>query len=320
MSHAGVRIGDRLVGDGQPVFVVAEIGINHNGSLELARKLIDGALLAGCDAVKFQKRTPELCVPREQWHVERDTPWGRMTYIEYRHRVELGAREYEAIDRYCRERGILWFASCWDEPSVDFIERFDPPCYKAASASLTDHALLRTVRSTGKPLIVSTGMSTMEEIEAAVAVTGQDDLLVAHATSTYPCPVEQLNLRMIHTLRRRFPDVPIGYSGHETGLAPTWAAVAMGATFVERHITLDRAMWGTDQAASVEVVGLVRLVANIRDIERSLGDGVKRVYPEELTARRKLRRVRPDEVRANGGAPAAAARVVDTENGIVSGP
>jgi N-acetylneuraminate synthase len=324
MSDAGVRIGDRLVGDGQPVFVVAEIGINHNGSLELARKLIDGALLAGCDAVKFQKRTPELCVPREQWHVERDTPWGRMTYIEYRHRVELGAREYEAIDRYCRERGILWFASCWDEPSVDFIERFDPPCYKAASASLTDHALLRTVRATGKPLILSTGMSTMEEIEAGIAVTGQDDLLVAHATSTYPCPVEQLNLRMIHTLKRRFPDVPIGYSGHETGLAPTWAAVAMGATFVERHVTLDRAMWGTDQAASVEVVGLVRLVANIRDIERSLGDGVKRVYPEELTARRKLRRVRPDEVRANGGAPAsaslAAARVADKENGIVGGP
>ncbi|HVR11901.1 MAG TPA: N-acetylneuraminate synthase family protein, partial [Thermoanaerobaculia bacterium] len=172
MSGAVVEVGGRRVGAGQPVLVIAEIGINHNGSLELARKMIDGALLAGCDAVKFQKRTPELCVPREQWYVERETPWGRMTYIDYRHRVELGEREYEAIDRYCRERGILWFASCWDEESVEFIERFDAPCYKAASASLTDLPLLRKVRSTGKPLILSTGMSTMDEIERAIEVTG----------------------------------------------------------------------------------------------------------------------------------------------------
>jgi N-acetylneuraminate synthase len=314
MSPAAIRVANRLVGDEQPVFVVAEIGINHNGSLELARKLIDGAVLAGCDAVKFQKRAPERCVPRDQWYVERDTPWGRMPYIEYRHRVEFGQSEYEAIDRYCKERGILWFASCWDEPSVDFIEAFDPPCYKAASASLTDLPLLRKMRSTGKPLILSTGMSTMEEIERAVAAVGEDALLVAHATSTYPCPVEQLNLRMIHTLKRRFQAVPVGYSGHETGLAPTWAAVAMGATFVERHITLDRAMWGTDQAASVEIVGLVKLVANIRDIERSLGDGIKRVYPEEQAARRKLRRVRADsDVRVD---PAAARG--DAENGVAS--
>ena len=320
MTHAVVKIASRPVGDGHNVFVIAEIGINHNGSLDVARKLIDAAVLAGCDAVKFQKRTPERCVPPDQWYVERDTPWGRIPYIEYRHRVEFGQAEYETIDRYCKERGILWFASCWDEEAVDFIERFDPPCYKAASASLTDLALLRKMRSTGKPLIISTGMSTMNEIERAVAGVGEDKLLVAHSTSTYPCPVEQLNLRMIDTLKGRWPDVPVGYSGHETGLAPTWAAVSLGATFVERHITLDRAMWGSDQAASVEVVGLVRLVANIRDIERSLGDGVKRVYPEELTARRKLRRVRPDEVRANGAAPATAVRIADTENGIVSGP
>jgi N-acetylneuraminate synthase len=291
MTQALAKIADRLVGEGQRVFVIAEIGINHNGSLDVARKLIDGAVLAGCDAVKLQKRTPERCVPREQWHVERDTPWGRMSYIEYRHRIEFGQREYEAIDRYCKERGILWFASCWDEEAVDFIERFDPPCYKAASASLTDLPLLRKMRATGKPLIVSTGMSTMAEIEHAVAAVGQEDLLVAHSTSTYPCPVEQLNLRMIDTLKHRWPHVPVGYSGHETGLAPTWAAVGLGATFVERHITLDRAMWGSDQAASVEIVGLVRLVANIRDIERSLGDGVKHVYAEELAARAKLRRV-----------------------------
>jgi N-acetylneuraminate synthase len=286
-----VKIGDRLVGDGQPVFVIAEIGINHNGSLELAKKLIDGALFAGCDAVKFQKRTPELCVPRDQWEIQRDTPWGRLSYIEYRRRMEFDADQYAAIDRHCRDRGMLWFASCWDEPSVDFIEQFDPPVYKAASASLTDHDLLRAMRATGKPLMLSTGMSEMEEIEAAVAAVGTRQLLLAHSTSAYPCQVEDLNLRMIGTLKQRFPQTPIGYSGHEVGLAPTWAAVTMGACFVERHITLDRALWGSDQAASVEVLGMHQLVRNIRDIEKGMGDGVKRVYASELSARQKLRRV-----------------------------
>lgn len=292
MSRAVVRIGDRAVGDGEPVFVIAEIGINHNGSLEVAKKLVDGAVLSGADAVKFQKRTPELCVPKEQWLLERDTPWGRMTYIDYRRKVEFGEREYAAIDRHCRERGILWFASCWDEEAVDFMERFDPPCYKAASASLTDHELLRKKKATGRPLIVSTGMSTIEEVHAGVEAAGREGLLIAHATSTYPCPVDQLNLRMILTLKTTYPECPIGYSGHETGLAPTWAAVTMGATFVERHVTLDRAMWGSDQAASVEIGGLLRLVSNIRDIERSLGDGVKRVYAGELPQIEKLRRVK----------------------------
>jgi N-acetylneuraminate synthase len=289
-----IRIGGKSVGEGHPVYVIAEIGINHNGSLELTKRLIDGAVLAGADAVKFQKRTPELCVPKDQWAIERDTPWGRMTYIDYRRRIELGAVEYAAIDRHCRDRGIAWFASCWDEPSVDFLEGFAPPCYKAASASLTDHALLRRMKATGKPLMISTGMSTMEEIEAAVAAVGTDNLLIAHATSAYPCPVDALNLRMIDTLRARYARCPIGYSGHETGLAPSFAAVSLGATFVERHITLDRAMWGSDQAASVEIGGLIRLVSNIRDIERSLGDGVKQVYPSELAQRQKLRRVAGD--------------------------
>jgi N-acetylneuraminate synthase len=291
MSRAVVPIAGRWVGDGEPVFVIAEIGINHNGSLEIAKKLIDGAVLSGADAVKFQKRTPERCVPKEQRHLERDTPWGRMTYIEYRRKVEFGEREYAAIGRHCRERGILWFASCWDEEAVEFIERFDPPCYKVASASLTDHVLIRRKRQTGRPLILSTGMSTIEEIRHGVEAAGPRDLLIAHATSTYPCPVEQLNLRMIPVLKAAYPECPIGYSGHETGLAPTWAAVTLGATFVERHITLDRAMWGSDQAASVEIGGLMRLVSNIRDIERSLGDGVKRVYPGELPQIQKLRRV-----------------------------
>ena len=295
MTSSVIRIGRQIVGDDEPVFVVAEIGINHNGSLELAKKLIDGAAVAGCNAVKFQKRTPELCVPRHQWDIERDTPWGRLRYIDYKRRIELGERDFSEIDRYCRERNMLWFASCWDELSVDFMERFDPPCYKAASASLTDLPLLAKMRGTGRPLIMSTGMSTMAEIERSVAAVGTDNLLIAHSTSTYPCPTSALNLRMIQTLKARWARVPIGYSGHETGLATTWAAVALGATFVERHVTLDRAMWGTDQAASVEIAGLMRLVANIRDIEQSMGDGVKRLHEGEIAARRKLRRVRSDE-------------------------
>jgi N-acetylneuraminate synthase len=286
-----IKIGERFVGDGQPTYVIAEIGINHNGSVELAKKMIAGAATAGADAVKFQKRTPEICVPKDQWYIERDTPWGRMTYIDYRYKVEFGKDEYAEIDRFCKEHNISWFASCWDEPSVDFIEQFDVPAYKAPSASLTDIELLKKMKSTGKPLMISTGMSTMEEIEAAVNAIGQDNLLIAHATSTYPCKVEELNLRVINTLQSKYPDTPIGYSGHEVGLAPTWAAVTLGACFVERHITLDRAMWGTDQAASVEIGGLIRLISNIRDIENSLGDGIKRVYESEMSSRKKLRRI-----------------------------
>ena len=287
-----VNIGNRIVGDGQPVFVIAEIGINHNGDLELAKKMIAGAIFAGCDAVKFQKRTPELCVPYEQWHIERDTPWGRMTYIEYKHQIEFGQEAYDEIDRYCRERGILWTASCWDEPSVEFIEQFNPSFYKAASASLTDHDLLRKMQDTGKPLMISTGMSQWDEIETAVSVLDRQNLLIAHATSAYPCPLDDINLRMIQTLKQRFPQIPIGYSGHEVGLAPTWAAVSLGATFVERHMTLDRAMWGSDQAASVEVMGMHNMARNIRDIERALGDGVKRVYASEQSSLQKLRKVK----------------------------
>ncbi len=293
--HPRVKIRDRWVGAGEPVFVVAEIGINHNGDLDVARRLIEGAAQAGADAVKFQKRTPVLCVPKDQWHVMRETPWGTMSYIDYRNRIEFSVREYEAIDAHCRKHGILWFASCWDEQAVKFMETFDPPCYKAASASLTDLDLLRAMRARGRPLILSSGMSTMDEVEAAVSAVGTNQLLIAHSESTYPCPLEQLNLRVIHALQAKYRAVPIGYSGHETGLAPTWAAVALGATHVERHITLDRAMWGSDQAASVEVQGFARLVSNIRDIEKALGDGVKRVSESERRAMAKLRRVRgPD--------------------------
>jgi N-acetylneuraminate synthase len=284
------------IGDGHPVFIIAEIGINHNGSLEIAKKLIEGAKAAGCDAVKFQKRTPEICVPKDQWNVERDTPWGRMTYIDYRHKVEFTKDDYAVIDKICKEKEIIWFASCWDVESVDFIEEFDVPIYKTASASLTDNELLFKHKSINKPIIVSTGMSTMEEIEEAEKIFEGENILIAHSTSIYPCPNEELNLRMITTLRRKYPLIPIGYSGHETGLAPSWASIALGASFIERHITLDRAMWGSDQAASIEINGFNRLVRNIRDIENALGDGIKRVYPGELIARKKLRKIKDDFV------------------------
>ncbi|MBE2278992.1 MAG: N-acetylneuraminate synthase family protein [Ignavibacteriaceae bacterium] len=284
-------LGLKKVGGESPCFVIAEIGINHNGSVEIAKKLIDGAVFSGCDAVKFQKRTPEICVPKDQWNIERDTPWGRMTYIDYRHRMEFTAEQYKEITEYALSKGIVWFASCWDEEAVDFMEQFNPPLYKIASACITDKPLLLKHKALNKPVMISTGMSTMEEIEGAVETLGTDNLLIAHATSTYPCKPEELNLKMIQTLMNKFPGVPIGYSGHEVGLAPTWAAVALGSCFVERHITLDRAMWGTDQAASVEVGGFMKLVTNIRDIEQSLGDGVKRVYESEMSSRKKLRRV-----------------------------
>lgn len=284
-----MRIGDRLVGDGHPTFIVAEIGINHNGDLETAKRLTDAAVHAGVDAVKFQKRTPELCVPSNQRDQMRDTPWGYISYLEYRRRIEFGEAEYREIDLHCRERGIPWYASVWDEPSVDFLEAFKPPCYKIPSASLTDLDLLRHLRSTGRPLILSTGMSTMDQIRVSVETLGTKNLMIAHATSTYPCEPFELNLRMIQTLRQAFP-CPVGYSGHEVGLVASAVAVSLGACMVERHITLDRAMWGSDQAASVEPGGFERLVKYIRVTEQSLGDGVKQVYQSEEPSLRKLRR------------------------------
>jgi N-acetylneuraminate synthase len=284
-----VDIGGRLIGEGQPVYVIAEIGLNHNGDLEIAKKLIDAAALAGCEAVKFQKRAPEECVPPAQRNIERETPWGIMTYMEYRYRVEFGENEYREIDRYCKEKGIAWFASCWDKTSVDFINKFDPVCFKVASASLTDMDLLNHTRDTGKPVILSTGMSSMDEIQAALSNLDTSKLLIAHSTSSYPCKPDELNLKMIQTLKELF-DCPVGYSGHEVGLQTTYAAVTLGATFVERHITLDRTMWGSDQAASVEPWGLMRLVRDIRVIEKALGDGVKKLYESELPIRSKLRK------------------------------
>ena len=300
-------LGEKTVGPGHPVYITGEIGINHNGELENAFALIDAAADAGCDAVKFQKRTPEVCTPRDQWDVERDTPWGRMTYIDYRHRVEFDEDGYRAIDEHCKKRGIDWFASPWDVESVAFLEKFGVPCYKVASASLTDDELLRAMRATGRTVVLSTGMSTPKQIRHAVEVLGSANIVLCHATSTYPAQAAELNLRMIHTLEREFPNVPIGYSGHETALQTSLAAVALGACFVERHITLDRAMWGSDQAASVEPGGLQRLVRDIRTIEDSLGDGVKKVYESELKPMEKLRRVKGVVAEAEAAAEASGA-------------
>jgi N-acetylneuraminate synthase len=285
-----LQFGNRVVGEKQATYIVAEIGINHNGSVDTARRLIDAAVEAGCDAVKFQKRTPELCVPLKQRDLMRETPWGVMSYLEYRRRMEFSVEEYAGLVQYCREQSIDWFASCWDESAVDFIEWFEPIGHKIPSAALTDAALLERFRQTRRPLILSTGMSTMAQIEAAVELLGTGHLLITHSTSTYPCPLGELNLKMIETIRSRF-DCPVGYSGHEVGLPTTLAAVCLGACLVERHITLDRAMWGSDQAASVEPQGLTRLVKYIRDVEAAMGDGVKMVYQSEIPVMQRLRRV-----------------------------
>jgi N-acetylneuraminate synthase len=284
-----VQIGQQRVGPGQPCFVVAEIGINHNGDIELARKLISAALLSGCDAVKFQKRTVEVVYTPEELARPRENPFGP-TNGDLKYGLEFGYEQYRTIDEYCRMHNILWYASCWDETSVDFMEQFNPPCYKIASASLTDDNLLRHHRRYERPIILSTGMSAMEQIDHAVDVLGTRDLIIMHCTSTYPSKLEELNLKGIQTLRERY-EVPVGYSGHEVGLATSVAAAVMGACMVERHISLDRAMWGSDQAASVEPQGFARLVRDIHAIEQAMGDGVKRVYESEVPVMQKLRRV-----------------------------
>jgi len=286
---ARVRIGDWWVGEGEPCFITAEIGINHSGDVNIAQKLVSAAAVAGCQAVKFQKRTIEVVYSAEELARPRESPFGT-TNGDLKRGLEFGYEQYRAIDGFCRQQGILWFASCWDEASVDFIEQFDPPCYKIASASLTDDNLLRHHRRYGRPIILSTGMSTVEQIDHAVEVLGTENLLILHCTSTYPSQPDELNLRVIPMLKERY-GIPIGYSGHEVGLQTTYAAVVLGACLVERHITLDRAMWGSDQAASVEPQGFMRLVRDIRVIERALGDGVKRVYDSEVSVMNKLRRV-----------------------------
>jgi N-acetylneuraminate synthase len=284
-----VKIGDRFVGDGSPCYIVGEIGINHNGDLGLARRLIDVASVAEADAIKFQKRTVEVVYTADELAKARENPFGP-TNGHLKRGLEFGLDAYQNIDRYCREKKVAWFASCWDEASVDFMEQFNPPAYKIASASLTDDNLLKHHRATKRPMIVSVGMSTMAQVDHAVEVLGTKDLIILHTTSAYPAKIADLNLKMIPVLRERY-GVPVGYSGHEVGLATSYAAVALGAAMIERHITLDRAMWGSDQAASVEPQGFMKLVRDTRTIEAGLGDGVKKVSDDEVPIMKKLRRV-----------------------------
>jgi len=285
-----INIGGIPVGEGHPCFVIAEIGINHNGDIELAKKLIDVAEAAGCNAIKFQKRTVNVVYSPEELAKPRENPFGP-TNGDLKFGLEFEREQYEEIARYCKEQQILWLASCWDEQSVDFIDRFPVPCYKIASASLTDDALLRYTRNKAgaRPILLSTGMSTLEQTDHAVEVLGKENLVLLHTCSTYPAQYDELNLRVIPTLRARY-GIPVGYSGHETGLASSVAAVALGACVVERHITLDRSMWGSDQAASLEPSGLTRLVRDIRLVETAMGDGIKRVIEREYPIQKKLRR------------------------------
>lgn len=284
-----VKIGNKMVGPDEPCYVIAEVGINHNGDLDLARKLISASVITGCDAVKFQKRTIDVVYTPEELSTPRENPFGT-TNGDLKRALEFGDKEYKELQTYCNMHSIDWFASCWDEDSVDFIEKYNPSCYKIASASITDDNLLKHHRSYGRPIIISTGMSSIEEIDHAVEVLGTDDLIIMHSTSSYPCEIQELNLKTIQTLQERY-QVPIGYSGHEVGIPTTLAARTLGACIIERHITLNRAMWGSDQAASVEALGFERMINSIRAIEMAMGDGIKKVYDSEIPIIKKLRRV-----------------------------
>lgn len=284
-----IKIGNVIVGDNHPCYIVAEIGINHNGDIDIAKKLIDVAVDAGCNAVKFQKRTIDVVYTKEELAKPRENPFGE-TNGDLKYGLEFEQEQYDQIDLYCKEKGIAWYVSPWDENAVDFAEQYNPPCHKIASASLTDDELLKYVRSKSRPIILSTGMTTLEQVDHAVDVLGKDDLILLHACSTYPAYYEELNLRVIPMMKQRY-GIPVGYSGHETGLPSSSAAVAMGACMMERHITLDRSMWGSDQAASLEPNGISRLVRDIRLVETAMGDGIKRVIEREVPIMKKLRRV-----------------------------
>lgn len=283
-------IGKAKVGEGSPIYFIAEIGINHNGDISLAKKLIAVAAAAGCNAVKFQKRNPELCVPEAQRNLMRETPWGNMTYFDYRHKVEFGREEYNEIDKFCRDMGITWFASAWDTDSVDFLGNYDLPCYKIPAAKLTDDDLLKHISKKGRSIIMSTGMSSEEQLDHAVEILHKNDLILLHCCSAYPAKYEDLNLSLIPYLKKRY-GVPVGYSGHESGLASSVAAAVLGACVIERHITLDRAMWGSDHAASLGPNGLNQLMRDLRLVETSIGTPVKRILPSEEPIIKRLRNV-----------------------------
>ena len=284
-----ITIGNKKIGSKHPVFVVAEIGINHNGDISTAKNLIDVAKESGCDAVKFQKRTIDLVYTKEELAKPRESIFGT-TNGDLKRGLEFGWEVYKMIDMYCKEKDILWFASCWDTKSIEFMDQFDVPCHKIASPMLTNDAFLKCVKKRKKPIILSTGMSTIEQIDHAVDILGTDDLIILHCTSTYPAKLEELNLKCIQTLQKRYPECPIGYSGHEVGVYSTLAAGALGACMIERHITLNRSMFGTDQPSSLEPKGLKLIIENLKEIPIILGDGVKKVYDSEKPIIQKLRK------------------------------
>jgi N-acetylneuraminate synthase len=286
-----LMIGDYDINASSEPYLIAEIGINHNGDLQIAKKLIDAANATGWNAVKFQKREPDIAVPEAQKSVMRDTPWGRMTYLEYKKHVELGNKEYDYIDTYCKEKPIAWTASPWDLPSLDFLLQYDIPFIKIASATITNDDLLRKAAASGKAIIMSTGMSTFDEIDHAVAILNEytaGNYVLMHTNSSYPALHKDLNLRMIITLQERYHCF-VGYSGHEQDLEPSVVATALGAKVIERHITLSHEMWGTDQAASLTVPAMGMLQGRILGIKEMLGDGKKILSNSELAVRKKLR-------------------------------
>jgi len=285
-----IKIGNNTIGDGYPVYFTAEIGINHNGDMQIAKRLLDATFVAGWNCAKFQKRTPSICVPEHQKNLMRSTPWGEMTYLDYRYRLEFEKEQYDYIDNYCREKPLSWTASVWDIKSLEFILNYNVPFIKIPSAKITDNEILSECAKSGKPVFFSSGMSTLEEVDNAVNIVDKytKEYVLFHTNSSYPAKHEELNLKVIETLRNRYGCI-IGYSGHEYDLEPSVVATVLGAKVIERHVTINHNLWGSDQAASLEVDGMIKLYNRIADIFPILGDGKKFVIGSELEVRKKLR-------------------------------
>jgi len=286
-----IELGKRIISNDpkDPIFFIGEIGINHNGELNLAKKIIDLANMHQVDCVKFQKRTPEICVPESERNKIKDTPWGEMTYFEYKKRMEFWKKEYDEIDKYCKDKEIIWTASAWDIPSIEFLEKYNVPFHKVPSAKLTDKEFLLRLKKTKKPIFLSTGMSTESEIVKAVEILKWSQLVIMHCNSEYPAKDENLNLNYILRLKKMFPEYIIGYSGHEVGISASLIAGAMGARVIERHITLDRALWGTDQAASLDYEGIRVLSRGLKNLPIWIGKQEKIISPGEIKIKEKLR-------------------------------
>lgn len=291
MSNRKIKVGNRYIGEGEPLYLIAEIGINHNGDMQIAKKLIDATFATGWDCAKFQKRTPDICVPEGQKNVMRETPWGEMTYLEYKHKIEFQKKEYDYIDKYCKEKPVAWTASAWDMPSLEFLLNYDLPFIKVPSAKITELDLVKECAKSGKPVFISTGMSTIEEVDNAVEILekfANGNYVLFHTNSTYPSKINELNLQMIKTLKDRYGCI-VGYSGHEYELEPTVIAPVFGASVIERHVTLDHNMWGTDHSASLEVLGMDMLEKRVRTTKTIVGDGIKTISCGEEKIREKLR-------------------------------